>query len=58
MRNQKIGEPGQIFMGYHQLPGKPLYKNMLESIDGEEIVEEFLSQMVSFLYALLERVLE
>ncbi|GHO84889.1 phosphotransferase family protein [Dictyobacter formicarum] len=46
------GELGRIFMGYPRLPGKPLYKEMLESIDSDQTVEMLVSQIFSFLYTL------
>ncbi|GCE09480.1 hypothetical protein KDAU_68090 [Dictyobacter aurantiacus] len=46
------GELGRIFMGYPKLPGKPLYKEMLESIDSDQTVEVLVSQVFSFLYTL------
>lgn len=51
-RNQKRGELGQVFLGYPKLPGKPLYKEMLESIDGEAVVETLVAQIISFLSTL------
>lgn len=45
-------EVGRAFMGYPKLPGKPLYKEMYESIDGEERQQVVASQLGSFLSAL------
>lgn len=50
--HQSTDELGQIFMGYLKLPGKPLYKEMLESVEGEEVVETLALQIASFLHAL------
>ena len=43
---------GRAFMGYEKLPGKPLYKEMLESVDGEDIVQQLATQLATFLFAL------
>jgi aminoglycoside 2''-phosphotransferase len=43
---------GQAFMGYEKLPGKPLYREMLESVDGEEAVQQLATQLAEFLRAL------
>ncbi len=38
-------EVGQAFMGYAKLPGKPLYREMLESVPGEETVQRLAEQL-------------
>jgi aminoglycoside 2''-phosphotransferase len=50
--NLEADEPGRIFIGYRKLPGKPLYKERLESVDSEETVEALALQIDSFLYML------
>jgi len=45
-------EVGQAFMGYAKLPGKPLYREMLESVPGEETVAKLAAQLGGFLRAL------
>jgi len=45
-------EVGQAFMGYEKLPGKPLYREMLESVPGEETMQWLAEQLGSFLWAL------
>ena len=45
-------EVGRAFMGHVKLPGKPLYKEMLESVDGEEAIQKLADQLASFLFAL------
>lgn len=40
---------GRAFMGYSQLPGKPLYKEMLESVEKEAGEQSLIGQIVSFL---------
>lgn len=46
--NVENDEPGRIFMGYPLLPGKPLHKEMLESIEGEETREALALQIAFF----------
>ena len=43
---------GFAFMGYPMLPGKPLSKELLESVDGEQKVQALADLLASFLYAL------
>ncbi len=50
-------EFGRTFMGYARLPGKPLYKEMLESIE-EEVAQGLIEQIVFFLAALHQIPLE
>jgi aminoglycoside 2''-phosphotransferase len=50
--NEGTREVGRAFMGYAKLPGKPLYKEMLASVDGEEVAQESIVQIVSFLATL------
>ncbi len=50
--NRSTDELGRIFIGYLKLSGKPLYKEMLESIEGEDTVEALAFQIASFLQAL------
>jgi aminoglycoside 2''-phosphotransferase len=45
-------EVGRAFMGYEKLPGKPLFREMLESVDGEETVQRLATQLAEFLRAL------
>ncbi len=45
-------EVGQAFMGYAKLPGQPLYREMLESVRGEENVQRLAEQLGGFLWAL------
>jgi len=45
-------EVDRACMGYALLPGKPLYKEMLESLDGEEEVQAIADQLAAFLKAL------
>ncbi len=41
-------EVGRAFVGYVMPPGKPLYKEVLESIDGEEIVQRLADELALF----------
>jgi aminoglycoside 2''-phosphotransferase len=45
-------EVGQVFMGYERIPGKPFYREMLESVDGAEAVQGLAAQLGGFLKAL------
>jgi aminoglycoside 2''-phosphotransferase len=45
-------EVGQVFMGYEKIPGKPFYREMLESVDGDEAVRGLASQLGAFLKAM------
>jgi aminoglycoside 2''-phosphotransferase len=45
-------EVGQVFMGYETIPGKPFYREMLESVDGDEAVRRLATQLSEFLKAL------
>lgn len=50
--SEETDEVGRAFMGYPKLPGKLLYKEMLESVASEEIAQGLVAQIVSFLAAL------
>jgi aminoglycoside 2''-phosphotransferase len=50
--SQGTRKVGRAFMGYEKLPGKPLYREMLESVDGEETVQRLATQLAEFLRAL------
>ena len=50
--SEETHEVGRAFMGCAKLPGKPLYKEMLASVASEELVQELVAQIVSFLSAL------
>jgi aminoglycoside 2''-phosphotransferase len=50
--SQGVREVGRVFVGYAILPGKPLYKEMLESLDSEKRVQRLTYELASFLYTL------
>ncbi len=50
--SQGVPEVGRAFIGYVLPPGKILSKEMLESVDGEEKVQELAEQLAEFLSAL------
>ena len=43
---------GKVFMGYELLPGKPFFREELESITSESLLESFARQLANFLYGL------
>jgi aminoglycoside 2''-phosphotransferase len=43
---------GRAFMGFAKFPGKPLYQEMLESIDDEGVIQEIVEQLALFLSSL------
>jgi aminoglycoside 2''-phosphotransferase len=45
-------EVGRVFVGYVMPPGKLLYKEMLESIDGEETIWHLIDELALFLKTL------
>jgi aminoglycoside 2''-phosphotransferase len=45
-------EVGKAFMGYKKLPGKPLLRELLLSVDGEHAVQVLADQLGAFLWAL------
>ena len=45
-------EVGRAFMGYAKVPGKPLYQEMLQSIDDEGVIQEIVEQLALFLSSL------
>jgi aminoglycoside 2''-phosphotransferase len=50
--SQRMSEMGRAFIGYPLPPGKLLSKELLESVDGEETVQELAEQLAAFLAAL------
>jgi aminoglycoside 2''-phosphotransferase len=43
---------GNIFMGYQLLPGRPLFREVLNEIEAESMLESLAQQLASFLYGL------
>jgi aminoglycoside 2''-phosphotransferase len=50
--SQGTAEPGQVFMGYKVIPGEPLWRNRLNEILDEAVLEGFARQLAGFLHAL------
>jgi aminoglycoside 2''-phosphotransferase len=50
--SQGVREVGRVFVGYVKPPGKPLYKELLESVDDEETVQRLAEELALFLSAL------
>ena len=49
----KVTEPiGHVFMGYHMLPGKPLWPETLHAINDEELIQHLADQLATFLRGL------
>lgn len=45
-------EVGKVFMGYQIIPGKPLFRQVLNEITGEAILEKLARQLADFLHQL------
>ena len=43
---------GKVFMGYKMIPGKPLFREILNSVTDESMLETFAQQLASFLHGL------
>ena len=43
---------GKVFMGYQLLPGKPLFRDVLNTITDESTLERLAQQLADFLYGL------
>ncbi|HLZ56981.1 MAG TPA: aminoglycoside phosphotransferase family protein [Ktedonosporobacter sp.] len=50
-QNKEATEIGQIFMGYHLLPGEPLWPDILRELPDEE-VQHLANQLATFLHQL------
>jgi aminoglycoside 2''-phosphotransferase len=50
--NSGIVSVGNVFMGYKLLPGKPLFREVLNEIKDELILESLAWQLANFLYGL------
>lgn len=43
---------GHVFMGYKLLPGRPLFREVLNEVEDESILESLAQQLANFLYGL------
>lgn len=43
---------GKVFMGYRMLAGKPLFREILNAITNESVLESYAQQLASFLHGL------
>ena len=51
-QSQKNAPPGQIFMGYHFLPGEPLWPERLYALRDEKQIQHLANQLATFLQQL------
>jgi aminoglycoside 2''-phosphotransferase len=40
---------GKVFMGYRMLPGEPLWRDILQSIEDDEVLQRLADQLAGFL---------
>ena len=45
-------ETGRVFMGYKILPGRPLFRSLLQNITDEKVLDSFSRQIANFLHEL------
>lgn len=48
-QSKEIAPIGQVFMGYHLLPGEPLWPETLHALKNEELLQRLAHQLATFL---------